>query len=266
MSLQYGTAQSNGFILQEATLMLGAVGNAKDLTVEENSIGLFKNLQIQNTKNYTDLTQGVLQQPVASALTEDTTLITGEGYEFTPKQLMFALGQEGYNYQSTTPVVTSLTAAAVIGNTTITVAAATGIKVGDFVVLQPTAGVDNGLAYEVTAVSGTTITLDRDLVEAFPSGSKVYKSVLIRSAGASANSCSGATYMSAKIVSAKQNCAPIVILAQKVRISSGFSLSFGTSDFSNIPYELKTMALTPDDVGYAQWIAEGGNEYDIYTS
>ena len=67
---QHGTAQSDGFILQEATLMLEAVGGAKDLTVEENSIGLFKNLQVQESKTFTDLTQGVRQSPVASALTE----------------------------------------------------------------------------------------------------------------------------------------------------------------------------------------------------
>ena len=87
MAVQHGTAQSDGFILQEATLMLGAVGNGLDLTVEENSIGLFKNLQVQNTRTFTDLTQGTKQGVVASAETENRTMITGEGYEFTPKQL-----------------------------------------------------------------------------------------------------------------------------------------------------------------------------------
>lgn len=265
MARSYGTAQSDGFILQEATLMLGAVGSAKDLTVEENSIGLFKNLQVQNTRTYTDLTQGVKQQVVASALTEDRTLFTGEGYEFTPKQLMFALGQEGYLYDHTTPVVVTLTTAAVVGDSTITVSSIAGLAVNDYVILQPNAGVDNGLAYKITAVSGTTVTLDRPLIEAVPSGSKVYKSVLIKSSGSSENNCSGAIYMSAKIVSQKQNCEPIILLAEKVRVSSGLSLSFGVADFSNIPYELTVMALTPSDNGYSDWLAEGENDFTILT-
>ena len=263
--IQHGTAQSDGFILQEATLMLGAVGGAKDLTVEENSIGLFKNLQVQESKTFTDLTQGVRQSPVASALTEHRTMITGEGYEFTPRQLMYAMGQEGYLYQHSTPVITTLSTAATTGTDTITVTAATGFAVNDYLIIQPSAGVDNGLAYKITAVATNTITLDRDLVEAFPAGSKVYKSVLIKSSDSFNDSCSGAVYMSAKIVSQKQNCEPIILTAEKVRVSSGLSLSFGSSDFSNIPYELTLMELTPRDTGYDDWIAAGGNQYEILT-
>lgn len=265
MAVQHGAPQSNGFLLNEATLMLGAVGKALDLTVEENSIGLFKNLQIQNTRSYTDLTFGVRQQIVDSALTEDRTTITGEGYEFTPRQIMFAMGQEGYNYTSSAPVVVELTAAAAVADTTVTVATVAGLAADDWVVVSPAAGVDNGLCYQIVSIAGMVITLDRPLVEAVPAGSKLYKSVIIGSNGSVADTCSGNTYLSAKIVSQKQDCKPIIMIAQKVRISSGFGLSFGTSDFANISYELTLLGLTPEDNGYSDWLAAGGNEFEVIT-
>lgn len=51
MSVQnFGTALGNGFVLNEATLMIGALGKALDLTEEKHSLGLFKNLAVSNEK------------------------------------------------------------------------------------------------------------------------------------------------------------------------------------------------------------------------
>lgn len=266
MAASYGTAQSDGFILQEATLMLGEVGNALDLTVEENSIGLFKNLQFQNTRSFTDLTQGVRQGVVASAETENTTMVTGEGYEFTPRQLMFAMGQEGYKYVHTPSIVAKTVGDVLAASDTITVDAIAGITQDSWIVVRPTRGVDNGLAYRVVSVAGNVITLDRDLVEAVPANSDVYLSTMIRSSGSLDDSCASGTYFSMKVVSQKQNCLPIIVTSQKVRVSSGLQLSFGTSDWANIPYELKIMDLTPSDVGYAAWLADGANQYNVLTA
>ena len=192
MSINHGIAQSDGFLLQEATLLLGAVGQAKDLTIEENSIGLFKNLQIQNTKTYTDLTQGVTNQVVNSVLTENRFTITGEGYEFNAKQLAFALGQEGYLLQNQTSVSTKTTADALVAATTIEVADASGISAGDWVIITPSQGLDNGMAYTVESVTTNEITLDRALAEAFGEGSLVTKAKIISSSASSKDSCSGA--------------------------------------------------------------------------
>lgn len=265
MPANYGAAQSDGFILEEATLCLGEVGNALDLTIEENSVGLFKNAQIQNTKSFTDLSQGVTNGVVASVETENMTKVTGEGYEFTPKQFMFAMGQEGYNYVHTTPVVTQTTAAALTGATTLSVTSATGLAADDWIIVRPLKGVDNGLAYRIVSIATNTLTLDRPLVEAIPTQAMVYKSTIIRSHGSQDDTCSKGRYFSAKLISARQNCEPIIVIMQKVRITSGLQLNFGRADWANMPYELTAMDMVRTDNGYNEWLAGGSNQWDILT-
>jgi hypothetical protein len=70
---------------------------------------------------------------------------------------------------------TTLAAASLVEATTISVASATGIVVGEYLRVDVTAG---GLAEyrQVTAVSGTTITLDRPLIRAHASGVAVVES------------------------------------------------------------------------------------------
>ena len=260
----FGSALGDGFVLNEATLMIGPLGSALDLTEEEHSFGLFKNMALTNDKTYQPLTQGVRQDIVHQTLTADNWTLAGNGYEYNPRTIMYALGQAGYTADPTAPrVKVTLTAPSAVAESTITVNATTGLAADDWIILSPINGNTDGLAYKIKSIATNVITLDRPLVSAVAVGDKAVKSTLIMTNDI--ESCSGANYYSAKIVSADVNCNPIVIIAPKVQITSGLNLTFGVSDYSNMNFQATPMALTRKDAGYDWYVAQGKSKVVLIT-
>lgn len=260
----FGSALGDGFVLNEATLMIGPLGSALDLTEEEHSFGLFKNMALTNDKTYQPLTQGVRQDIVHQTLTADNWTLAGNGYEYNPRTIMYALGQAGYTADPTAPrVKVTLTAPTAVAESTITVNATTGLAADDWIILSPINGNTDGLAYKIKSIAANVITLDRPLVSAVAVGDKAVKSTLIMTNDI--ESCSGANYYSAKIVSADVNCNPIVIIAPKVQITSGLNLTFGVSDYSNMNFQATPMALTRKDAGYEWYVAQGKSKVVLIT-
>lgn len=265
MSVQnFGTALGNGFVLNEATLMIGALGQAMDLTEEKHSLGLFKNLAVSNEKTFAPLNQGIRQDTVHQTLTSDNWTISGNGYEYNPRTILYALGQAGYSADPTAPrVILNVTAPAAEATSEITVEASTGVAEGDWIVLQSSVGAADGLAYQVESVALNVITLDRPLVAPVVIGDKLVKSVLIQTNDPEA--CSGASYYSAKIVSADVNCNPIVLVIPKLQITSGLNLTFGVSDYSNMAFQGTPMASTRQDVSYDLYKKHGQSKVFLLT-
>lgn len=260
----FGSALGDGFVLNEATLMIGPLGSALDLTEEEHSFGLFKNMALTNDKTYQPLTQGVRQDIVHQTLTADNWTLAGNGYEYNPRTIMYALGQAGYTADPTAPrVKVTLTEPTAVAESTITVNDATGLAVDDWIILSPISGNTDGLAYKIQSIYANVITLDRPLVSAVAVGDKAVKSTLIMTNDI--ESCSGANYYSAKIVSADVNCNPIVIIAPKVQITSGLNLTFGVSDYSNMNFQATPMALTRKDAGYDWYVTQGKSKVVLIT-
>ena len=260
----FGSALGDGFVLNEATLMIGPLGSALDLTEEKHSFGLFKNMALTNDKTYQPLTQGVRQDIVHQTLTADNWTLAGNGYEYNPRTIMYALGQAGYTADPTAPrVKVTLTAPSAVAESTITVNATTGLAADDWIILSPINGNTDGLAYKIKSIAANVITLDRPLVSAVAVGDKAVKSTLIMTNDI--ESCSGANYYSAKIVSADVNCNPIVIIAPKVQITSGLNLTFGVSDYSNMNFQATPMALTRKDAGYEWYVAQGKSKVVLIT-
>ena len=260
----FGTALGDGFVLNEATLMIGALGQALDLTEEDHSLGLFKNLAVSNEKTYAPLNQGVRQDTVHQTLTGDNWTISGNGYEYNPRTILYALGQAGYSADPTAPrVKLTVSAPSAVATSTITVTAATGVAAGDWIVLQSTVGAADGLAYQVESVATNVITLDRPLVAPVVIGDKLVKSVLIQTNDP--DSCSGANYYSAKIVSADVNCNPIVLVIPKLQITSGLNLTFGVSDYSNMAFQGTPMASTRQDASYNLYKKHGQSKVFLLT-
>ena len=79
------------------------------------------------------------------------------------------------------------------------------------------------------------------------------------------DSCSGANYYSAKIVSADVNCNPIVIVAPKIQITSGLNLTFGVSDYASMGFQATPMALTRKDAGYDLYVEQGRSKVFLIT-
>ncbi len=251
------SAQSDAFILNEATLMLGPLGSVKDLTEEKHSIGLFKNLQVQNERSFTELMQGVRQDVVSSALTSDNWMFTGEACEFSPRQLSYHLGQDGSNYTTEKVPSTTLASPVAAAATTITVGSATNLAVGDYITIQQI-GDNSGLVFQIEAITGVSITLDRPTVVAFVQGATVFKLHALRS---NTNSCTGASYYSAKIVSQTVGCDPIIILLPKIQITSGLNMNFGADNFMVSSMEFKSMASIRSDASYADYVEFGGSKF-----
>ena len=251
------SAQTDAFILNEATLMIGPLGSVKDLTEEEHSIGLFKSLQIQNARTFTELMQGVRQDVVASVLTSDNWTFSGEGCEFSPRQLAYYLGQDGFEFSTDKVATTTITAPVAKAAATITVALATNLAVGDYITLGQM-GDNNGLVFQIEAIAAMQITLDRPTVTSFAQGATVYKLNALRS---NTDSCTGANYFSAKIVSQNVGCDPIVIWLPKIQITSGLTLNFGADNFMASPMEFKTLASVRGDASYADYADNGFSEF-----
>ena len=260
----FGSAIGNGFVLNEATLMIGPLGSALDLTEDEHSVGLFKNLAVANDKTFQPLTQGTTQEIVHQVATANNWTISGNGYEYNPRTIMYALGQAGFSADPTAPRKRyTVSAPAAVGENKITVNQPTGLLAGDWVVLYSKLGNNDGLAYKVKTVAAGLITFDRNLVVAVAVGDELVKSTLINTNDPDV--CSGVSYYSAKIVSADVNCNPIVLVAPKVQITSGLNLAFGTADYSNMAYQLTPMALTRQDPGFDLYRAHGKSKVFLIT-
>lgn len=91
-----GSARSESFNLGAATVMIGPKEKVFDLTPENDSIGLVKNFTFSSNDQYIDLTQGVRNTIVYSVKTGSEVTASMEVYEYTPKNLAYALGLEGF--------------------------------------------------------------------------------------------------------------------------------------------------------------------------
>lgn len=260
----FGTALGDGFVLNEATLMIGPLGMAMDLTEEEHSFGLFKNMAITNDKTYQPLTQGVRQEVVAQQLTGDNWTFAGNGYEYNPRTIMYALGQAGYKSDPTVArVKVSVTTPVAVGESSVTIDSGSGLQADDWIIISPINGNSDGLAYKIKSIAANVITLDRKTVAPIAIGDKIIKSTLILTNDQ--DSCSGANYYSAKIVSADVNCNPIVIVAPKIQITSGLNLTFGVSDYASMGFQATPMALTRKDLGYDLYAQQGKSKVFLIT-
>lgn len=138
---QAGSAKTNKFNLGAATVMIGPRDQVLDFTPEKNSIGLVKNFSFSSNDQYLDLTQGVRNSVVYSVKTGSEITASMEVYEYTSKNLAYALGLEGYELAEGLTMSLATAIGPTDNVTTITVNAPEGataddIVVGDYVILQ----------------------------------------------------------------------------------------------------------------------------------
>lgn len=246
-----GEAKTTALMLGTATVMLGDPADLFDFAPSTHSIGLVKNFNLTVDQSYTELTQGVQNQVVFSVKTGNKVMATMEAYEYTGKNLTYALGMEGFS--AAAEVTASTTVASGATTTSIPVLSATGIINGDYVKIQ-TGTNDQIFVRKVTNVASNTLT-----VAALPSvpaqGATVAKMNVIPLSPTS--SCND-TFVAAKIVGTLADCSEVVILLPKVKVTKGFNLAFNSNDFQNMPLELTVYDLLESDEHYAAF-SEFGN-------
>jgi len=246
-----GEAKTTALMLGTATVMLGDPVALFNFAPSTHSIGLVKNFNLTVDQSYTELTQGVQNQVVFSVKTGNKVMATMEAYEYTGKNLTYALGMEGFS--AAAEVTASTTVAPLATTTSIPVLSATGITIGDYIKIQ-TGTNDQVFVRKVTNVASNTLT-----VAALPSapaqGATVAKMNVIPLSPTS--SCND-TFVAAKIVGTLADCSEVVILLPKVKVTKGFNLAFNSNDFQNMPLELTVYDLLSSDEHYAAF-SEFGN-------
>lgn len=240
-----GEAKTNSFMLGSATVMLGPQADLFTLSPANHAIGLVKNFTIQNEPQYTDLTQGVKNQIVYSVMTSNRVTAQMEVYEYTSKNIAYALGLNGSSLaaiSATTTVALAISAAA----TTIVVGSGAGLVIGDWISIQE--GTDDKVFYRrITNIATvTTLTLNAPIPVAMAAGCVVQKVNAI-----DVGSTLDQPFLSAKIVGSLADGTEIGLLIPKIRITAGFTLGFTTDNFGNLPMEFTCYDLTADDANYA---------------
>lgn len=245
-----GEAKTTALMLGTATVMLGDPVDLFDFAPSTHSIGLVKNFNLTVDQSYTELTQGVQNQVVFSVKTGNKVMATMEAYEYTGKNLTYALGMEGF---SAAAEVTASTTVVSATTTALTVVSGVGIVAGDYIKIQ-TGTNDQVFVRKVVSNIADVIT-----VAALPSvpaaGATVAKMNVIPLSPTS--SCND-TFVAAKIVGTLADCSEVVILLPKVKVTKGFNLAFNSSDFQNMPLELTVYDLLESDEHYTAF-SEFGN-------
>ncbi len=90
-----GEARTSAFSLSAATVMLGTQDELFNLEPDQNSVGLVKNFSVTSTPTFTNLSQGVAGNIVASVMTNNVVKATFEAYEYTARNIAYALSLDG---------------------------------------------------------------------------------------------------------------------------------------------------------------------------
>lgn len=253
-----GTAKTNDFMLGTATVMIGTPEQLHDLNPTEHSIGLVKNFSITSEPGYTELTQGVKNTIVASVMTSNPVRCSMEAYEFTAKNLSYALGIDGAEdveaFTTTTTVATPVDGDASPAVSVLAVTLATGIIAGDTIMIV--AGEDDHVVIrKVVSVASNNITVNHALPD-IGAGAVVRKVNVI-----DVGSKDDQPYYAAKIAGILASGEKVVIEIPKLRIVRGFNMAFATDNFGNLPIEFTVYDLVSTDTLFGEF---GGASAKIY--
>jgi hypothetical protein len=248
-----GEARTNRFMLSTATVMLGAPEDLNELQPSTHSIGLVKNVNVTAETAFTELMQGVQSSLVHSTKTGNTTRVSAEVYEYTAKNLGYALGLSGTTL-STQTVQGSIAIAVDALDTSIDLVLGEGslFVAGDTIIIR-TGSDDVVVVRKVTAVATDTLTLNLAVPAAIPVGSVVRKSNVL-----ALGDKGDQPFLSCQIAGKLVNGDPAVFMFPKIRITGGFNFSFATDNYGNMPFEFAVYDLTSVDPFYAEYAGAPG--------
>lgn len=255
---------TNQFNIGVSTLMIGPMDKVKDLTPEEHSVGLIKNLTLTSETNEVTLTQGLRNTQVDSQVTGVTTNVTTDVYEYTAKNIAYAAQLAGENFSLTgnyplNAAITGGVSATSVVLKNVPSANQADLGDGDTIALQPTGEKDYDKIY-LAQVSGSPVwaadsqdssvgTLTITLSKAIPTGwnfaadDKVFFVNLIP-----VGSDEAQPYYGIKIVGVlPNNNEPFTIICPKGKITAGFNINFTTDNYSSMPFQITPYDLTKED-------------------
>lgn len=248
-----GEAITNLFLLNSATVTIGQQADVLGLNTAAHSIGLVKNFKITANPTYTTLTQGVKNTIVDSTCTNNEVKATMEVYEYSGKNLKYALGLDGTTVTSTGSDYSPQASIAPAATTAVIATdVSSDFTAGDFIEISEG---DNAFIAKLTSAvyssPNTTLTFTGYPTPAgltFSTSAKIRKISMFP-----VGSKTDQPYLSAKIVSGNlQNSAPIVLIIPKLRITKGFDIEFKSDGYSNMPFEFTPYDLTSSDYAWGK--------------
>lgn len=265
--------QKSAFALSSATLMMAPAFStpAFDLTPDAHSVGMAQEINVTVDSSVTELLNGVAQALVDSKRTGVRAAISGNVFEYTAQNFMRAQSMSGTAIQ---PRRGKLTAAAAAGAVSLTIesdpipgeplSAITGlgdIPSGSVILIQraddtafvfPTksSGAATGTGPYTVPIAG-----DYDIPAgmSFPIGARVYVVQPVGIANIDADDLFGV-----KIVGTLSNFdRPVVAVFPKVRVVSGFNLSFTETNYGSMPWQLSPLLLSKTEAASGRLVEIG---------
>lgn len=256
------------FNIGVSTLMIGPMDKVLELTPEEHSIGLIKNLSTSAETSEVTLTQGIRNVLVDSQVTGSTVQVTTEVYEYTAKNIALAAQLAGEefslkgNYKLKTAITGGVSATSVVLKG-VPSSAQADLAAGDTIALQCTSTKDYDKIWLGKVAEAPTWTADGEgsttgdlsitLAAAIPAGwdfaanDSVFYVNLIP-----VGSDEPQPYYAVKIVGILPNGnEPFTIVCPKAKITAGFNISFTTDNYGNMPFQITPYDLTKED--YAKY-------------
>lgn len=247
-----GEARTTNFMLGTAEVMIGPRSMMHELNPEQHSLGLVKNFNAEANKENTDLGQGVQNVTIFTRTTGITSRASCEVYEYTPKNIAYALSLEGSTFQAIEGTPYLLTAASTNGadktHTLVHNVAVDGqpLTVGAFVTLREPNNNNITLA-KITQVTPALIVEVDVGTKIFPIGTEMQVAHVL-AMGSSAES----EEFAAKVTGQLADGTWVTMLFPRIRITSGFTMAFSTDNYGNMPFEFTPMRLVPGDKYYAE--------------
>lgn len=244
-----GEARTTNFMLGTAEVMIGPRDKLYELTPEENSVGLVKNFVAEATKEQVELGQGVQNTLVHIRNTGSTARASCEMYEFTSRNLAYALSLDGSSFVDVPGDVKTLTAESTVAGalhtlTTDTPATPQAIAIGDTVMLREP-GSQNINMGTVTAIAPNLIVRCDTGTRKFPVGTVVSRCDVL-----AVGSNSESEEYAAKVTGQLADGTWISIFYPRIRITSGLTMAFQTDNYGNMPLEWRPMQLVSTDKYY----------------
>lgn len=242
-----GSALTGRFQFSTATVCVLPMAQQKAVNPLTHSIGLTKNVRVEATPSKVDLTQGIMNDVVATQTNGMPITSSMEVYEHTAKNMAYGLSLDPASIVDMgLPVPVSGGVAA--GASSVSTAGDIAANVGDWIYIQENLD-DQVHVAKVTGVNGGVISFTGHPVPtgmSFSTGARVGRLNKIDADPSRANN----NFCVRIIGVAVDNSTPIVLHFPKCRITKGFAMGFSSDNFSNLPFEFTPMVPVATDPGY----------------
>jgi len=251
-----GSPQTTEFSIGTAELRLGVLSLASMLP-QSTSVGLIDDATYTITQDNVDLEGGFPLQIVDTSITRQTGAITANMREGSRRNLKIMLG-EGVSATNPTDVATTLSNAADIaaGSASFDVTSATGINVGDVLIIYPVGRPEDVSLIEVASIAVNTITAatGQSTVVAYNALTETGTTFNVFVANqVPIGAVTKTNYFSATLIQQKNNTGrPKVVTFWKTATSGSLEVSTNATDYATFALELKVLQPAVSEYGVGQ--------------